>query len=146
MITRDHEISVVGENKEIQCSCLWGACTLGKLHQVGSLCLQLGNLHRLRPLFKEQFNPGVNLVACSTVTREVGNEIRVFCLEISAQPMSFSQATVQTSVATPWVFSQDLDFFDPTLGSGFFRENLGFFLGFFKSPWVFLVFFKFQRK
>ena len=45
-------------------------------------------------------------------------------------------------VATPWVFSQDLGFFDPILGSGFYHEDLGFFLGIFKSAWVVLGFSK----
>jgi len=41
-----------------------------------------------------------------------------------------------------WVFSQDLGFFDPILGSGFYHEDLGFFLGIFKSAWVVLGFSK----
>ena len=39
---------------------------------------------------------------------------------------------VFVSVATPWLFSQDLGFFDPTLGYGVFHKNLGF-SGFFKA-------------
>ena len=39
---------------------------------------------------------------------------------------------ISTSVATPWVFSQDLGFLDPILGSWFF-DCLGFFKGFFKE-------------
>src|SRR6218665_1506790 len=50
------------------------------------------------------------------------------------------------SVATAWVFSQDLGFFEAILGSCFFSEGLGFFLGFSKGPWVFLGFFKLARK
>src|SRR6218665_1685418 len=46
-----------------------------------------------------------------------------------------------TSVATAWVFSQDLGFFEAILGSWVFSEGLGFFLGFSKGPWVFLGFF-----
>src|SRR6218665_3833345 len=41
------------------------------------------------------------------------------------------------SVATPWDFSLDLGFFDSILGSWFFSEGLGFFLGCLKRPWVF---------
>src|SRR6218665_1234162 len=43
---------------------------------------------------------------------------------------------------TPWVFSHDLGFFDPILGSWVFPEGLGFFLGFFKKT---LGFFTFNR-
>jgi len=50
------------------------------------------------------------------------------------------------SVATPWVFSQDLGFFDPTLGYGFFHEGLGFFLGFFKDLGIFWDFSHFTGK
>ena len=50
------------------------------------------------------------------------------------------------SVATPRVFSLDLGFFDPTLGSGVFHGVLEFLLGFFKRPRVFWVFLKFPRK
>ena len=50
------------------------------------------------------------------------------------------------SVATRWVFSQDLGFSDIVLGSWFFPEGLGIFLGLFKTPRVFLGFFRFYRK
>jgi len=46
-----------------------------------------------------------------------------------------------TSVATPWIFSQDLGFFIRPWDVGFFHEDLGFFLSFLRSPWVFLFFF-----
>ena len=48
----------------------------------------------------------------------------------------------ETSVATAWVFSQDLGFSEAILGSWVFYEGLGFFLGFSKGPWVFLGFFE----
>ena len=35
------------------------------------------------------------------------------------------------SVATPWFFSQDLGFFNSTLGYGLFPEDLGLFMGFY---------------
>ena len=46
------------------------------------------------------------------------------------------------SVATAWVFSQDLGFSEAILGSWVFSEGLGLFLGFSKGPLVFLGFFK----
>ena len=39
---------------------------------------------------------------------------------------------VVASVAIPWVFSQDLGFFYPTMGCGVFHEDFGFFCGFVK--------------
>jgi len=37
------------------------------------------------------------------------------------------------SVATLWVFSEDLEIFDPTLEYGFFHEDLAFFYVFFSK-------------
>src|SRR6218665_1802555 len=53
-------------------------------------------------------------------------------------------SVVNINVATPWVFSKDLGFFDQTLGSGFFHEYLGILSRAFKSPWGFLGLFKFS--
>ena len=44
------------------------------------------------------------------------------------------------SVATLWVFSQDLGFFDPILGSGFFSRRPDFFYGFSKVLGFFVFF------
>src|SRR6218665_842094 len=55
--------------------------------------------------------------------------------------VSFVCNDVINSVATPWVFSQDLGFFDRILGSWVFSDCLGFFLGFFQIAWVCLGFF-----
>src|SRR6218665_3278673 len=52
------------------------------------------------------------------------------------------------SVATPWVFSQDLGFFDPTLGYGllgFVHEDHGF-CRFFKKSLGFSGLFTFHQK
>src|SRR6218665_2449501 len=43
----------------------------------------------------------------------------------------FNDASISKMIiATAWVFSQDLGFFEAILGSWFFSEGLGFFLGF----------------
>src|SRR6218665_3434907 len=44
---------------------------------------------------------------------------------------------ISSSVATPWVFSQDLGCFDGILGSWVFSEGLGRFFRVFKRSWVF---------
>ena len=49
-------------------------------------------------------------------------------------------SSLTASVATAWVFSQDLGFLEAILGSWLFSEGLGFFLGFSKGSWVFLGF------
>src|SRR6218665_2281070 len=46
-----------------------------------------------------------------------------------------------SSVATPWVFSQELGIFDPILGSGIFSRGPWVFLRRLKSAWIFLMFF-----
>ena len=70
-----------------------------------------------------------------------GDSLSLLCLTFWYE-IDWAYSFVTTSVATAWVFSQDLGFFEAILGSWFFSEGLGFFLGFSKGPWVFLGFFK----
>src|SRR6218665_2640440 len=60
---------------------------------------------------------------------------------VGCERTQFTGNAVGDSVATAWVFSQDLGFFETILGSWVFSEGLGFFLGFSKRTLVFSWFF-----
>src|SRR6218665_594067 len=68
-----------------------------------------------------------------SMNASVPQQLSAYC---SKHYLSFRR--VSTSVATPWVFSQDLGFFDPILGSLVFSSGSWVFSRlFFKTPWVF---------